>query len=102
MILPVGSAPGIWGIQTFEIYDLVGNDTGKVSNAEMFQFARDLNFDRIDNRQQLLNDFDRIQQSIDASKSSSFGVHPMNSPFSKCSMGQMQGNASLCFPTVPV
>jgi hypothetical protein len=46
-------------------YDLVGNDTGKVSEGEMFQLSKGLSFERIQNRRQLLADLDRMRRDID-------------------------------------
>ena len=51
------------------IYDLLGKDTGNISAAEMFRFAPELDFERIDDRQKLLKDFDRIRHQLDASGS---------------------------------
>ncbi len=49
------------------IYDLVGNDTGKRSAAEMFQFSKGLDFDRILDRRRLLTDLDKMRREIDSS-----------------------------------
>ena len=51
------------------IYDLVGNDTGKISRGEMFLFDRDLSFERIMKRRTLLKDFDRLRRELDDSGS---------------------------------
>ena len=47
------------------IYDLVGNDTGKTSKAEMFQFAPGLTLDRIHQRQSMLKQLDRLRRGLD-------------------------------------
>ena len=49
------------------VYDLVGNDTGRISNAPLFNLAADLNFDRIRNRRRLLRDFDQMRRDLDSS-----------------------------------
>lgn len=49
------------------VYDQVGNDLGRTSDASLFQFARDLSFERIQSRQHLLHDFDRLQRQLDRS-----------------------------------
>lgn len=49
------------------VYDLVGNDTGGMTGAEMFQLPSGLDFDRLDNRRQLLADLDRLRRNIDHS-----------------------------------
>jgi hypothetical protein len=49
------------------VYDLVGNDTGQVSSARLFQFAKDLSFERLADRRALLRDFDRLRQQFDRS-----------------------------------
>lgn len=43
----------------------MGNDTGKVSEGEMFQLSKGLSFERIQNRRQLLADLDRMRPEID-------------------------------------
>ncbi len=53
------------GAAKLPIYDLVGKDTGNVSNAPMFQFAPGLSLDRIGNRRSLLNQLDRLQHRLD-------------------------------------
>ncbi|MEX1228980.1 MAG: DUF1501 domain-containing protein [Planctomycetaceae bacterium] len=47
------------------IYTDVGVDTGKTTGASMFNFAKGLTHDRIQNRQTLLKDFDRLRSDID-------------------------------------
>lgn len=49
------------------IYDLVGNDTGKRTSAQMFQLSRGLDFERLNDRRRLLQDLDRMRREIDAS-----------------------------------
>ncbi len=47
------------------IYDSVGNNSGKFSSAEMFQFSRGLSFERLNDRKQLLKDLDNLRRDID-------------------------------------
>lgn len=49
------------------VYDLVGNDSGKTSGAELFQLPKGLDFDRLNNRRQLLTDLDQLRRDIDNS-----------------------------------
>jgi len=49
------------------IYDLVGNETGKLSGGKMFELARDVPSKRMEARRALLQNFDRIRADIDAS-----------------------------------
>ena len=49
------------------IYDLVGQDTGRRSQAKLFEFARDLSFDRIKHRRRLMQDFDQLRRNLDSS-----------------------------------
>ncbi len=49
------------------IYDLVGKDSGKVSDSQMFQLPRDLNFQRIQDRVGLLKELDHLRRDLDAS-----------------------------------
>ncbi len=49
------------------VYDLVGNNTGRTTNAELFQFPKGLSFERLGERQALLKDIDRIRRDIDSS-----------------------------------
>jgi hypothetical protein len=51
------------------VYDLVGNDTGTVSDARLFQMAAELNYNRLDERRGLLHQFDQVRNEIDASGS---------------------------------
>jgi len=53
------------------VYDLVGNDTGKKSDGEMFQLAKGLSFERIQNRRQLLKDLDQMRRDIDQTETMS-------------------------------
>ncbi|MFO1064016.1 MAG: DUF1501 domain-containing protein [Pirellulales bacterium] len=47
------------------VLDLVGNSTGKSTNAELFQFPGGLSQERIHDRRKLLSDLDRIRRDID-------------------------------------
>jgi hypothetical protein len=47
------------------IYDLVGNDTGKLSEAGAFQLPTGLSVDRLHDRQQLYGAFDRLRRDLD-------------------------------------
>ena len=49
------------------VYDLVGNDTGTTTSAEVFQFPSGLDFQRIEDRRLLLGDLDRLRRDIDSS-----------------------------------
>jgi hypothetical protein len=49
------------------VYDLVGNDTGKLSGGKMFELPADVSADRMGDRQQLLKNFDRLRADIDTS-----------------------------------
>ena len=49
------------------IYDLVGNDSGRMSEARLFEFSRDLSFERIQRRRDLMKDFDRLRRQLDSS-----------------------------------
>ncbi|MCA9215443.1 MAG: DUF1501 domain-containing protein [Planctomycetales bacterium] len=49
------------------IYDLVGNDSGKLSRPRTFDFAQDLSFERLSQRRTLLRDFDRMRRQLDSS-----------------------------------
>ncbi len=49
------------------IYDLVGNDSGRTTEARIFNFARDLTFERIQRRRELLADFDSLRRHLDLS-----------------------------------
>lgn len=49
------------------IYDVVGNDSGKSTTAEMFQFPGGLDFQRLNDRRKLLTDLDGLRREIDAS-----------------------------------
>ncbi|HLJ12560.1 MAG TPA: DUF1501 domain-containing protein, partial [Planctomycetaceae bacterium] len=49
------------------IYDLVGNDSGQVSGADLFQLPRGLSADRIHSRRALMEDFDRLRSDLDQS-----------------------------------
>ncbi len=49
------------------IYDTVGKDSGRISDAPMFNFAKDLSFERIEQRQQLLKQLDQVRRNLDHS-----------------------------------
>ena len=49
------------------IYDLVGNDTGKTSGADLFQLPAELNSERIHSRRALMEQFDRLRKDLDQS-----------------------------------
>ncbi len=49
------------------IYDLVGKDSGKESEATMFNFAKNLSFDRIHQRSELLHQLDHVRRELDHS-----------------------------------
>lgn len=47
------------------VYDLVGNDTGQVSGANLFQLPQGLSHNRLDDRRLLMEDFDRLRSRLD-------------------------------------
>ena len=49
------------------IYDLVGKDSGKVSDPQMFRLPRDLTFERIEDRLGLLQQLDKLRRDLDTS-----------------------------------
>lgn len=51
------------------VYDLVGNDTGRMSGADLFQLPGDLTHERLGNRRDLLQQFDRLRSDLDLSGS---------------------------------
>ncbi len=51
------------------IYDLVGKDSGQMSDASLFQFASGLSTGRINTRQTLLSQLDQLRGDLDASGS---------------------------------
>lgn len=51
------------------VYDLVGNDTGEMTDANLFRLPAELTYGRLDERQSLLKQFDRVRNEIDASGS---------------------------------
>lgn len=53
------------------VYDLVGNDTGKVSAGEMFQLSKGLSFERMHDRRRLLQELDQFQRDLDMNGSMS-------------------------------
>jgi hypothetical protein len=48
------------------VYDLVGNNTGQVSNPTLFQIPEGVNFERIHERRGLMQAFDNVRSEIDA------------------------------------
>lgn len=51
------------------IYDMVGNDTGRISDAALFRFARDLSLERLRHRRELLTGIDQMRRDVDNSGS---------------------------------
>jgi hypothetical protein len=51
------------------IYDLVGKDTGRTSEAKLFQMPADLTLDRIQDRRSLSRAFDGLRAALDTSGS---------------------------------
>lgn len=51
------------------VYDLVGNDTGQSSGADLFQLPAGLNAERLRDRQAMLRQFDRLRRDLDLSGS---------------------------------
>jgi hypothetical protein len=49
------------------VYDLVGNDTGTTSGADLFHLPRELSFDRVHSRRVLVEEFDRMRSDLDQS-----------------------------------
>lgn len=49
------------------IYDLVGNDSGKQSSGDMFEFSKGLSFERMQDRRRLLADLDTMRRELDQS-----------------------------------
>jgi hypothetical protein len=47
------------------VYDKAGNDTGRMSGADLFQFPDGISVGRVRNRQELVNRFDRLRRDID-------------------------------------
>ena len=47
------------------VYDKAGKDTGQMSGADLFQFPDGVNVGRVKNRQQLVQQFDRLRRDID-------------------------------------
>lgn len=47
------------------VYDLVGNDTGQTTGANLFQMPQGLSSDRLNDRRSLLRDFDRLRSDLD-------------------------------------
>jgi hypothetical protein len=51
------------------VYDLVGNDTGATTGADMFRLPETLSYDRIQTRRDLVAEFDRLRGNLDLSGS---------------------------------
>ncbi|MSQ96329.1 MAG: DUF1501 domain-containing protein [Gemmataceae bacterium] len=51
------------------IYDLVGNNTGRVSNPTLFQMPTGVDFERIHERRSLVRSFDTLRSELDTSGS---------------------------------
>ncbi len=49
------------------VYSLVGEDTGRISGGDMFRLPTDLSQDRLQTRRDLVQEFDRLQRSLDSS-----------------------------------
>src|SRR5262249_17970184 len=49
------------------VYDLVGNDTGKISGADLFRLPQELSSGRIHSRRALVEEFDRMRSDLDQS-----------------------------------
>ena len=47
------------------VYDLLGKDTGKVTDSTLFQMPTDLDFERIERRAGLLRELDRMRRELD-------------------------------------
>jgi hypothetical protein len=47
------------------VYDLLGNDSGKISQSKMFQLPRNLDFERIEQRLGLLSQLDQMRRELD-------------------------------------
>jgi hypothetical protein len=54
---------------TLPNYDLVGTDTGQVSQPTLFRMPEGIDFDRIHERRALVREFDRVRSEVDASGS---------------------------------
>ncbi len=57
------------------VLDMVGNDSGTVSKSEMFQFTRDLSFERIEQRMGLLRELDHMRRELDGTCSVAFNLN---------------------------
>lgn len=49
------------------VYDLVGKDTGKISGGGLFELPVGVDPQRLDHRQSLLRNFDRLRETLDSS-----------------------------------
>ncbi len=47
------------------VYSLVGEDTGRVSGGDLFQLPQGLDFERLQERRSLIEQFDRLQAALD-------------------------------------
>lgn len=47
------------------VYDLVGNDTGVMTGADMFRLPENLNYERLQTRRELVAEFDRLRGNLD-------------------------------------
>ncbi len=50
------------------VYDLVGNDTGRTSGADLFRLPAGLSYERIGERRALLQQFDALRKQVDGSE----------------------------------
>jgi uncharacterized protein (DUF1501 family) len=48
------------------VYDLVGNDTGQTTSADLFRLPGDVSFERVGERRELLRQFDTLRRDLDA------------------------------------
>jgi hypothetical protein len=55
------------GAARLPVYSLTGEDTGRVTRGEMFQLPGGVSHERLQTRRGLLEQFDRLQRSIDSS-----------------------------------
>lgn len=55
------------GGASLPVYDLVGNDTGRVAGGDLFRLGATLDVDRLEDRRALVADLDRMQRGLDLS-----------------------------------